>query len=373
MALPEPLRQLRAAACVGEALLAPETPLGRPVHMHLELTTVCDHVCQVCVRSSSRGGERHMPLEEARAHIDAVAPRFLSLNGVGETLLHPDWDQVARHAAERHGASVGFASAGTALGDQADRVCRSGVRLIKVSFHGALPATFARLASGRDLEGVLSGIRTVLARRRELGRGPEIRLNYVVSQASAPEMAEAVRVAAGCGVGTIWFKGEVVQGGRHPGLTGEHDHRVLSEAVHEATAVAGETGVVTNLAAWRRELARVGRCEPANRTPPPGRCLIPWISVFVAVDGTVLPCCNCAFHPGDGNMGRLGVDGSLGRIWRSRRYADLRRDMKLGTYRLEACLGCPEPVSVLGLAGAVGSRLWPGMLPELQARPRVSG
>jgi MoaA/NifB/PqqE/SkfB family radical SAM enzyme len=369
----EPLRQLRAAAKVGEALLAPETPLGRPVHMHLELTTVCDHVCAVCVRAEHRGDERHMPVEEARAHIDAVSPRFISLNGVGEPLLHPDWDEVVRHAVQRHGASVGFASAGTALAEQADRICRSGVSLIKVSFHGATPQTFGQLASGRDLEGVLDGIRAVFARRRELRRGPDIRLNYVVSRASLTEMAESVRVASSCGVQTIWFKGEVVQGGRLPGLTGAHDHAALSSAVEEASAVARELGVSTNLAAWRRELARVGELAPERRTPPPGRCLIPWISVFVAVDGTVLPCCNCAFHPGDGNMGRLGVDGTLGRIWRGRRYAELRREMKLGTYRLEACLGCPEPVTVHGLVGAVGGRLWPGMLPAPQAQPPDTG
>ncbi len=365
MPLLDSLRRAWSLRDLGEALLAPEVPLGRPVHMHLELTTVCDHVCQVCVRATHPGDERHMPIEEALAHVDAVAPRFLSLNGVGEPLLHPEWDRVVQHAVRQHGASVGFASAGTLLGEQADRICRSGTGLIKVSFHGATARTFAKLASGRDLDVVLEGIRAVLKRRDELGTGPAIRLNYVVSERSRPEMAEAVRVAAGCGVRTVWFKGEVVQGGRHAGLTGEQDHAALTEAVREAGEAARELGVDTNLAAWRRELARVGDVEPDRRTPPPGRCLIPWISVYVAVDGTLLPCCNCAFHPSDEGMGRLGVHGDLGRLWRSRGYAELRREMKLGTYRLEACRGCPEPVTTIGLAGAAMGRLWPGMLPEL--------
>lgn len=366
MPLLDTLQQAWSLRHAGEALLAPDTPLGRPVHMHLELTTVCDHVCQVCVRATHPGDERHMPVADALAHVDAVAPRFLSLNGVGEPLLHPEWDRVVRHAVERHGASVGFASAGTLLGEQVDRICESGTGLIKVSFHGATPKTFAKLASGRDLDVVLEGIGAVLARRAELGRGPDIRLNYVVSAPSMPEMAQAVRVAAQVGVETIWFKGEVVQGGRHSGLVGVHDHGALSAAVTEAADAARELGVRTNLASWRRELARVGDVEPERRTPPPGRCLIPWISVYVSVSGQVLPCCNCAFHPADGGMGKLGVDGTLGRIWRSRRYADLRREMKVGTYRLEACRGCPEPVTLNGLAGAVAGRLWPGMLPELK-------
>lgn len=366
MVLLDSLRRAWGLRDLGEALLAPEIPLGRPVHMHLELTTVCDHVCSICLRASRPGDERHMPVEEALAHVDAVAPRFLSLNGVGEPLLHPEWDRVVRHAVERHDAAVTFASAGTLLAGQADRICRSGAGLIKVSFHGATPKTFAQLASGRDLEAVLEGIRTVLKRGEVLGTGPDIRLNYVVSRRSLPEMVQAVRLADGCGVRTIWFKGEVVQGGRFAGLTGEHDYGALSEAVEEATEVARELGVDTNLTSWRRELARVGDVEPERRTPPPGRCLIPWISVFVTINGSVLPCCNCAFHPEDEGMGRLGVDGNLGRIWRSRPYAELRRDMKVGIYRLEACRACPEPVTVIGLGGAVGNRLWPGMLPDLR-------
>ncbi len=311
MALRNALRGARALRILPEALLATDAPRARPVHMHLEHTTRCDHVCSTCIRATRIDGEEDMPFEEAVAYIDSVAPRFLSLNGIGEPLLHPEWDRIARHAVDKHGCSVGFATTGTHFRAQASRLCDSGVGLVKVSFHGAAPRTFSRLASGRDLEVVKDGISALLERKKQLGRGPEVRLNYVVSEQSFREIPEAIRVAAECSVPAVYFKGALVPSGRRSGLAGEHDHAELSLAVEEGTKLASSQGVGTNLDHWRREIDRVGNVPSEQREPPAGRCLIPWVSIFVRIDGSLLPCCNCTFIPDEGTMGRVGVDGDF--------------------------------------------------------------
>jgi len=352
----------RALRIVPEALLATDAPRARPVHMHLEHTTVCDHVCSTCIRAERIDGEVHMPVAEATGHIDAVAPRFLSLNGIGEPLMHPRWDDIARHAIERHGASVGFATTGTHFAEQAERLCRSGVGLVKVSFHGARPRTFARLGGGRSLELVEHGIAALYEAKRRLGRGPEVRLNYVVSDKSFEELPDAIEVAARLGVPAVYFKGALVTSGRNAGLAGEHDIGVLSAAVGRAQRLADEAGVDTNLARWRREIERVGEVPPDERPTPPGRCLIPWISVFVRIDGTLLPCCNCTWHPDEGHMGRVGVDGDFDAVWRGERFQQLRREIRDGEYSLKICQDCPDPVTAPQFAEAAMARLWPGFL-----------
>lgn len=361
MALRRSLASARALRVLPDALLGTESPAARPVHLHLEHTTLCDHVCSTCIRADRIDGEVHMPVGEAIAHLETIRPQFLSLNGIGEPMLHPEWDAIVQYAVQQ-GIRVNFATTGTHFEAQAERLCRSGLGLAKVSFHGAKPRTFSRLAGGRDLDLVLRGIAAVRAARERLGEGPQLRLNYVVSDESLLEVPEAVRVARETGVNAVYFKGALVPSGRRSGLCASHDIDTLRTVVREAKALAATGGVDTNLDHWQREIDRVGDAAPDERAPPPGRCLIPWLSVFVRVDGSILPCCNCTFRPDEGKLGRIGADGSFGELWRGSDYAALRGEVKRGEYSLPICQHCPDPVTVPQVTGAAAQKLWPGFV-----------
>jgi len=331
--------------------------------MHLEHTTLCDHVCSICVRAERIDGEVHMPVSEAQRHIDRVAPRFLSLNGIGEPLLHPQWDQIVEYAVQKHGAQVGFATTGVHLKAQADRICRSGLGLVKISFHGASATTFAKLSSGRSLERVKEGIRSLMAARSKLGRGPQIRLNYVVSEESFAEIPEVVELGVELGVDAIYFKGDLTFRNSNQKPAEGWDRERLTGALTAGDDLARKHQLPTNLARWVRKSSERSESR-LGALPVLGRCLIPWISVFIRVDGTVLPCCNFTFSPGESSMGRIGVDGDFETIWRGANYAELRDEVGRGGASLEACRTCPDPVSLLQIGEAGLGGLWPGFLTQ---------
>src|SRR5512136_1335888 len=112
---------------------------AHPSKLFVELTTQCNLQCGMCVKQSGIGGisEGSMSAET----FDALAPAFphldsLVLNGIGESLLHPQLEVFISQARsllpER--ATVGFQSNGMLLTEQRvrslvdaglDRICLS--------------------------------------------------------------------------------------------------------------------------------------------------------------------------------------------------------------------------------------------------------
>ena len=58
-------------------------------------------------------------------------------------------------------------------------------------------------------------------------------------------------------------------------------------------------------------------------TPPQRICLLPWFSLYIAVNGDVRPCCSFA----EGNVCNLGnlFEQSFAEIWNSEKYQALRQ------------------------------------------------
>jgi len=329
--------------------------------MHLEHTTRCDDRCSTCIRSQHIGAEVDMSVSDARRYIDEIRPSFLTLNGIGEPLLHPHWDEIAGHAIKAHSASVGMATTGTLIADNAERLASSGVGLLKVSFHGGQPETFARLASGRSLPLVLDGLRQLHEAIRRAGQGPKVRLNYVVTRDNFDELEEALLLASECGVKTVYFKGALLLNGPRGQIRADHDPPLVASSYKRALKQARALGISTNLKAC---LAAVHQAEEhsadgkgATSLKP---CIVPWTSLFVRVDGTVLSCCNFTWKPGEGEVGSLKEQGGLDAIWHGQAQSQLRSEMRSGCYSQQACRECPQPLTLPGLGDAGIRKLWPG-------------
>src|SRR5689334_1531616 len=94
-----------------------------PAKLFVEVTTLCNLQCGMCVKQNGTGGipEGTMSLET----FERLAPAFphlesLVLNGIGESLLHPQLETfIARaRALLPESATVGFQSNGMLLTDE---------------------------------------------------------------------------------------------------------------------------------------------------------------------------------------------------------------------------------------------------------------
>ena len=134
-----------------------QAPSSHPRKLYVELATLCNLRCAMCVKHSA-GWECADALMERRT-FEALAPLFpylesLNLNGVGESMLHPELASFISFARERAGeaCSIGFQSNGMLLTPSlAARLVGAGLDRICFSVDSPDPDQLGRFRAGSEL------------------------------------------------------------------------------------------------------------------------------------------------------------------------------------------------------------------------------
>jgi putative metalloenzyme radical SAM/SPASM domain maturase len=184
-----------------------KTPLsgGHPSKLFVEVTTKCNLSCGMCVRQNSDGGIREgsMPVEI----FDALTPAFphleaLVLNGIGESLLHPQLEAFIRIAKARMpgGSWVGFQTNGMLLnGRRAESLVNAGLDRICLSMDAVSPESFRAIRSGGEMSGVESAL-SALSGVRKGRQDFRVGIEFVLMRDNVRELPSALRWAGRRGV-----------------------------------------------------------------------------------------------------------------------------------------------------------------------------
>jgi len=131
-----------------------------PEKLYVELTTLCNLGCAMCVKHSSGWScaDQHMDFQV----YEALLPLFshlstLNLNGIGEPLLHPQLTEFIRLARENMAdkAVVGFQSNGMLLTPRlADELMHNGLNRICFSVDAPEAEMLERFRAGAELNQV---------------------------------------------------------------------------------------------------------------------------------------------------------------------------------------------------------------------------
>ena len=172
--------------------------ISAPRKLYVELATLCNLRCAMCVKHSS-GWECADALMDRRA-FEALTPVFphldtLNLNGVGESMLHPELASFIAFARARvpQDCSIGFQSNGMLLTPLlADRLMGAGLDRICFSVDSPDPDELGRFRAGSELGRVARAfdmMREAAARpgSRPLSLGAQTVVN-VQTHAALPDM-----------------------------------------------------------------------------------------------------------------------------------------------------------------------------------------
>jgi radical SAM protein with 4Fe4S-binding SPASM domain len=320
-----------------------------PREVQLEVTGACNLACRMClVRYRPKLGKREgaMCFHVFKSIVDDLPElERLTLQGLGEPLLAPDFDEMVEYACAR-GVRVGFNTNGTFLTrERAERFVRAGVDWLHISLDGATRETYEGIRDGSDFEKVRGNIAGLVEVRRELGADrPTIQLVFVAMRRNLHELSALVRLAADLGVESVWVQNlshsfsdtdpsgsyaEIRRFAAGEALWGEPNPEAMRR-FEDAQALAQELGIDLRL-------PRLEEPPPVPREPGSPGCHWPFESAYVAHDGDVQPCCMVmgADRAVLGNAEREGFAA----VWGNEGYRKFREAL-LTDDPPEVCVGC---------------------------------
>ena len=173
-----------------------------PAKLFVEVTTRCNLQCGMCVKQNGTGGipEGSMSAET----FERIVPAFphldsLVLNGIGESLLHPQLEKFISRARTLlpKNAWVGFQSNGMALTEErAASLVDAGLDRVCISLDTVSDDSFRSIRSGGEMRGVVAAFKSLnKARSRPGGRDLSIGIEFVLMRSNLADLPSAVRWA----------------------------------------------------------------------------------------------------------------------------------------------------------------------------------
>ncbi len=305
--------------------LAKGTPTVGPMQVHIDVTNRCNAACITCwdhsplltVARSARWKRQLLPwetFEALMADLDAFGSvRAVVLSGMGEPLTHPRiYDMMA--AVKERGWHLTVLT--NLLAADLPRLCAAGVDNLLVGVHGATPAAYTAFHPGWD-EGDFFAMTRGLKALADAG--VRTRHVQVINRDTAPDVPAMVRFGKRFEADRVNFKLASLDGGTEGcAITPEQRTWLRDEAVPAARALSEQLGVRTNLALFARQLEAATDDVTAVTSMDTIGCAMGFAYTRVAVDGTVLFCCNTAVP-----VGRVG-DGPLVAQWVGPRWQEAR-------------------------------------------------
>jgi len=176
---------------------------GYPSRLFVEVTTRCNLSCSMCVKQNDIGGipEGMMSADT----FDALTPVFphldsLVLNGIGESLLHPQLASFITRAKAflpEH-AWVGFQSNGMALTDErAASLLDAGLDRICLSLDTVSDDSFRAIRSGGEMRGIVAAFSSLNRAKAQYRKHDlKIGIEFVLMRSNIAELPAAIRWAA---------------------------------------------------------------------------------------------------------------------------------------------------------------------------------
>jgi radical SAM protein with 4Fe4S-binding SPASM domain len=319
-----------------------------PRELQVEVTGACNLRCRMCLVSYQPALGRTsgaMDLATFKRLVDGLPTlRRVTMQGLGEPLLAPDFFPMLEHLAER-GIEMGFNTNGTLLTrERAERLVELGVSWLHVSLDGATAPTYEDIRGRSSFELVRRNIVGLVEVMRERGaEKPDVELVFVAMRRNVHELPAVVRFAADVGVPTVWVQNLSHSFSDTDPAGGYREIREYAEAEalwagpnEEAERIFADARATAEELGVHLRLPRLAEPAARRRRGAPG-CDWPFRSAYVTHDAKVQPCC-AVMGADRAVLGDASAEG-FAAVWSNDEYREFRAKL-LTDEPPDVCAGC---------------------------------
>ena len=354
------------------ALFHPLTMNAGPENIQVDITTACNLRCVMCPRYflESDDRSRHMEWGALKKIIEEIRPGSANLAGTGEPLLYPHFFELVRLCKATDNAAT-ITSSNFTLADRTviEQLLDSGLDVLKVSIDAVETAAYAAIRGVDALERIGDSLMLLHEIKRAKKRAtPSVRIDCVILRENVEQMGALICWAAAHHAETVMFRlldTTRIEDERKVTLTKDINAVTVIQELFSAEKIASDHGISTNIHALLRQPEYIalnyggaGAVKKLRR----GVCLLPWMQLFVTVNGDISPCCSLypSGEKGEAFTGNIFKEGFTS-VWNGSAMQEVRRQFRTGEnyQRYRACARC-NPMTLRNLAEAAG--LFPGIM-----------
>lgn len=302
-----------------------------PNRIDVEPTTNCNFACVMCQRTYWNRKSRDMRIDDFIYIYDSF-PKIdlIKIQGVGEPLLNKDLFKMIRYS-KQHGSHVTTYTNGSLLHlqDNAVKLLDSGIDLVKISIDGGSQKTYEKIRVKGDFERLVANI-TMISKLRNGVSFPQIELWTIGLPQNLHELNQIIDICDMAGIETMHVQLFLITFG-YKADVGEtltdlqlHHYRPAAIQLRQAMEYAQKKGIQLKLFA-------------ANTYSLKNPCPRPFHSLFISVEGYVVPCAVIS-DPRTIHLGNIFEEG-LKDIWKSEKFQRFRLSLLEGNLH-QACQNC---------------------------------
>ena len=307
--------------------------LKSPRVVQIEVSSNCNLRCPSCSLSREVNPGRSMSPSEFESILDRLPfiPPSVSLNGIGEPLVNPDFFKLV-DILGRRSTKCSFSTNGTMLTDRIRKeiLARENIGYVAISCDGAEKATFEALRFGAKFGVWKDSVKRFVRSARDRQPNPIITsMRCLLSRRNLPEVAGIIDLAAELRFPSLSFADIVRNDSAAADLALTDDEwRALDKG--KMIRDGNQAGVRVSFNFRRESTPAKGRGKV--------RCFQPWEYAMVLAEGDVLPCCAVIGSARARVMGNI-LQQDFSEIWSGREFQEFRRTAARGTN--DVCGLCP--------------------------------
>jgi radical SAM protein with 4Fe4S-binding SPASM domain len=326
-------------------LVRPTLATSLPRHLQIEIITRCNLACIMCPRTvalekadsehQKNEWQQEMPFARFLAIINQMPNlQTLSLHGIGEPLLHPHLFEMVEVAAAR-GIQVRFTTNATLLNQsKCERLIRTGLYRIIISLDGATAATYEGIRAKANFERVIENILKLSKTRDDLNqKTPTIDIAMVVSRLNYAEGPKLIDLAHHLGADGVILSPMQPPEAKLAEMVCDLEN--WNQITVEAESRARQMGIKL----YVRGGSRPGKARNGKPVKETYKCLQPWLSSVVMMNGEMMPCCN--IHDSRFSMGNSFEDDFIN-LWNGPCYRSFRAELRRKEDTPVPCRWCPD-------------------------------